>query len=155
MHDKICTQLNTNHVQTQTCTHSFLHANTHTVLPLSPSHTHTHAHTISEYRTGLANISGVASSCSFFLVVVVVMVRQKRGRIKCLFKNILLSLVVVLLGYCCVHAGGLGFRSLEVVVEPGAFDSLRKLSLQKWTNEEGEQKMREKNREITVRLLSS
>ena len=147
MHDKICTQLNTNHVQTQTCTHSFLHANTHTVLSL------THTHTISEDCTCLAKISWVASSCSFF--VVVVMLRQKRGRIQCLFKNILLSLVVVLLEYCCVHAGGLGFRSLEVVVEPGAFDSLRKLSLQKWTNEEGEQKMREKNREITVRLLCS
>ena len=44
------------------------------------------------------------------------------------------------------------FRSLEVVIEPGTFDSLQKLSLQKWTNEEGEKKMQEKNREITVCL---
>ncbi|KAK7102363.1 protein DD3-3-like [Littorina saxatilis] len=39
--------------------------------------------------------------------------------------------------------------SLEVMVEPGTFDSLQKVSLQKWSAEQGEQRMRTKNREIS------
>lgn len=38
--------------------------------------------------------------------------------------------------------------SLEVVVEPGTFAGLQKLSLQKWSTEQGEQKMKAQNREI-------
>ena len=52
-----------------------------------------------------------------------------------------------------VQVGVCGFRSLEVVVEPGTFDGLQKISLQKWTEQQGEEKMREKNREMTVRLM--
>lgn len=40
--------------------------------------------------------------------------------------------------------------SLEVIVEPGAFEGLKKLTLQRWTTEQGEERMRAYHREMTV-----